>query len=197
MGSIILVTGVAGVGKTSLSSALARRLEARFIDLPEYVRKNKLYSSYDEEEQAYLIDLRRVSARIGAEAARAREELVIASVYVFKPRKATIRYVIVLRLRPDRLIQVLLDRGYPPRKVAENVSAELVDQPLHEALRFGHEKVIQIDVTGRDLEMLAEKIAEGIMGREAEKLSVEVNWISELEKIGRLDYVLNFLSKHG
>lgn len=197
MGSIILVTGVAGVGKTTFGSALARRLKARFIDLPEYVRENKLYSAYDEGEQTYIIDLRRVSARIGAEAARTRGDLVIASVYVFKPCSTSIRYVIVLRLRPDKLIQVLLDRGYPSRKIVENVSAELIDQPLHDALRLGREKVIQIDVTGGDLEMLAEKVAEGIMGDECEKLSITVNWISELERIGRLDYVLSFLSKYG
>jgi len=192
----MLVLGVAGVGKTALGSMVARLLNARFIDLPEYVREQRLYSEYDEAEEAYVVDLRRVAARIGSEIRRSGKTAVISSVYAFKPRGVEVRHALVLRLRPDVLMRVLKERGYPVKKIAENVSAELVDQPLHDAAKLNPRNLVQLNVTGVNLERLAEEVARRIRSGGIEEMDQEVDWISELERIGRLDEVLMFLSKH-
>ena len=187
-----MVLGVAGVGKTTFGRYLASALKIRFLDVPEFVKKRRLYSRYDRRSQAYLIDLRKVSIAVGAELVG--EKAVIASIYAFKPRGVDVEMAIILRMKPTELIRVLRERRYPPDKIRENVLAELIDQPLYEAVsKFEVDKIIQLNVTKRDLSKLALEVAEKIAKGEAKSLSREVDWIKELEEEGSLEDVLRFI----
>lgn len=121
----------------------------------------------------------------------------MASVYAFKPRGVKVSCAIVIRMRPTTLLSILRERRYPGEKIRENVSAELIDQPLVEAIqRFGRKRVVQLDATGGDLELLARRAAEvirsrGIMG--LKQLDQRIDWIAELERSGELDGLLRFL----
>ena len=193
---VIMVLGVAGVGKTTFGQLLAERLGVRFIDLPAYIKLHKLYSGYDERAQAYVVDLRKISARLGREFRG--ERAVVASIYPFKPRGVDVKSAIVLRLRPDKLIKVLDARGYPRWKIAENVSAELIDKSFAEAVKkFGEEKVIQLDVTDVDFKALAERVAEAFEAGAERELGQLIDWIRVLESLGLLDGVLEYLSRYG
>lgn len=192
----VLVVGVAGVGKTRFGRLLSKALRINFIDLPEFVAERGLHSGYDEESQAYLIDLRGVSAAVGSEVRR-RGPAVVASVYAFKPRRVRVRWVLVLRMRPDRLAEVLRARGYPEEKVAVNVEAELLGQPLHEALtRFGKRRVAQLDATEGRFEEMAQEAAQAIRDGEVRRIHREVDWASELERMGKLEEVLLLLARY-
>lgn len=188
---VVLVLGVAGVGKTTFGRVLASLLGLKFIDVPELVERRKLYSEYDVRSRAYLVDLRRLSAAAGSEL---RGGGVLASVYAFKPRGVKVSSVIVLRMRPTRLLEVLRGRGYADEKIRENVSSELIDQPLIEAIqKFGRRRVVQLDATGADLGDLARRAAEAIRSRGLKQLDLRIDWISELEGSGELEELLRFL----
>jgi len=188
----ILVLGVAGVGKTVFGRALAGNLGLRFVDVPEIVKSRRLYSEYDPRSQAYVVDLRKVSAAVGSELKEGGG--VISSIYAFKPRGVEVKFALILRMKPTKLLEVLRRRGYPNEKLKENVSAELIDQPVIEAFRkFGEGRVIQLDVTDVILEDLAGRVAEAIMEKKLKRMNAEVDWISELEKSGELDDLLRFL----
>jgi adenylate kinase len=188
---VILVLGVAGVGKTVFGRALASLLGLKFIDVPELVERRKLYSGYDVESKAYLVDLRKLSAAAGSEL---RGGGVLASVYAFKPRGVRVSWAIILRVRPTRLLEILRGRGYPDEKIRENVSAELIDQPLVEAIqKFGRRKIVQLDATDVDLKSLARRAAEAIKSRILRQLDRKIDWIGELERSGELEELLRFL----
>ena len=190
--SAIMVLGVAGVGKTTFGRHLASALKIKFLDIPEFVRERKLYSRYDKKSQSYLIDLRKISIAVGAELMG--EKAVIASIYAFKPRGIDVEMVFVLRVKPTELIRILKERGYPPAKIRENVLAELIDQPLHEAVsKFEADKIIQLNVTGCDLSKLALEAAEKIAKGDIKLLNSEVDWIKTLEEEGSLERVLKFI----
>ncbi|MCL7394233.1 MAG: AAA family ATPase [Thaumarchaeota archaeon] len=192
---VILVLGVAGVGKTVFGRALASLLGLKFIDVPELVDRRKLYSGYDVESKAYLVDLRKLSAAAGSEL---RGGGVLASVYAFKPRGVRVSWAIILRVRPTRLLEILRGRGYPDEKIRENVSAELIDQPLVEAIqKFGRRKIVQLDATDVDLESLARRAAEAIKSRILRQLDRKIDWIGELERSGELEELLRFLERSG
>lgn len=190
-----MVLGVAGVGKTVFGRALASLLGLKFIDVPELVDRRKLYSGYDVESKAYLVDLRKLSAAAGSEL---RGGGVLASVYAFKPRGVRVSWAIILRVRPTRLLEILRGRGYPDEKIRENVSAELIDQPLVEAIqKFGRRKIVQLDATDVDLESLARRAAEAIKSRILRQLDRKIDWIGELERSGELEELLRFLERSG
>ena len=191
-----MVLGVAGVGKTAFGQLLAGKLGVRFIDLPAYVKLHKLYNGYDERAQAYIVDFRKISARLGRELRGGKA--VAASIHPFKPRRVDVRSAIVLRLKPDKLIKVLEARGYPRWKIAENVSAELIDEPFAEAVKkFGEGRVIQLNVTDVDFKALAERVAEAFKAGAERELDQLIDWIKVLESLGLLDGVLEYLSGYG
>jgi len=190
-----MVLGVAGVGKTEFTSYLSHLLKIKFIDLPHYVKRLRLHRGYDRESRAYIIDLRVISNKIGAEFRS--EPGAVATIYPFKPRGVPIKAAVVLRLRPDALFRVLRLRKYVKRKIAENLAAELVDQPLISALRkYGEERVIQLDVTGKNLRRLAREFATAFSEKNPERLNTEIDWITELENLGKLDEILSFISRY-
>lgn len=193
-GWTIIVTGAPCTGKTSLGSRLAELLNIEFIDLPKIIEELKLYEYLDETSHEYIVDLRRLSSRLGT--LLKSKKTVIASVYPVKPRNITIKLAIVLRIRPDVLMRRLLDRGYPDWKIAENISAELVDKILHEAItKYGKEKIVQIDVTGRDMLHLSIDLFSAMSSMRIKDLHMKVDWISELEKDGSIIDILRFLAK--
>jgi len=192
---VIFVTGVASVGKTLFSMKLAEKLGIRFIDLPEVIMEMKLYEYYDEVAREYVVDFRKVSGKLGS--LLKKDKTIIASVYLFKPRNITVRLVIVLRVRPDILMLRLRERGYPEWKIAENLLAEIVDKPLHDALKtFGKRKVIQIDVTDKNIDELVENVYSAYLSSNLRNLDVRVDWIGELEKVERGHDVLQFLARY-
>ena len=190
----VMVIGVAGVGKTAFASHLSKLLGIGFIDLPRYVVERRLYEGLEEGDM--VVDLAKVASSIGAEIRRG-GPAVIASVYPFKPRSVEVRAAIVLRMRPDKLLRVLEERGYKPWKIASNLEAELIDLPLTQSIdRYGEEKVAQLNVTDRDLRELAEKAADRIRSERLRELHEEVDWATELERVGQLDMILSYISRH-
>lgn len=194
-GWVIFVSGVASVGKTLFSSKLAERLGIEFIDLPEVIKKMKLYEYYDEVAREYVADFRRISSKLGSMLKE--RKTIIASVYLFKPRNIPVKLVIVLRLRPDILMMRLRRRGYPEWKIAENLLAEIVDKPFHDAVQiFGKKKVIQIDVTSKNIDELVEDVYSAYLSGTLKNLNVKTDWISELEKIDGGLEILQFLARY-
>ncbi|MEM2773094.1 MAG: AAA family ATPase [Nitrososphaerota archaeon] len=190
----ILVVGVAGVGKTVFGRKLAEKLAANFIDLPAFILERKLYESYDVEAGDYIIDLRRISLTLGSLIKNKRS--VISSIYVFKPRSVIVPLILVIRIRPDILVERLKERCYPESKIAENVAAEIIDKPLHDAVvKYGEDKVVQIDLSNRDVDELASRIALEIVSGDPRRMNMKIDWISELEKISKLSEILEFISK--
>lgn len=191
-GSAIMVLGVAGVGKTTFGKYLASFLGMEFLDIPELVKRRRLYLRYDRKSQSYIVDLKRLSIVVGAELRGKRA--VVASIYAFKPRGIDVELAIVLRRSPLELMRVLGERGYPSEKIRENVLAELIDQSLHEAVsEFGADKVVQLIAGGRDLLELARDVAEKIVEGRVKSLSCEVDWMRALEEGGGLEELLKFI----
>ena len=193
---VIFVCGVASVGKTVFSLKLAEKLGVEFIDLPNLVKEMKLYEYYDEASGDYVVDLRKVSSKLGS--ILKGRKTIIASVHPFKPRGIPVRLVIVLRLRPDILMRRLIERGYPEWKIAENMLAEIVDKPLHDTIRkFSRRKVIQIDVSNKNMDELVEEFYSVYVSSNLKSLNTKLDWINELENINAYSEILQFLAKYG
>lgn len=93
--------------------------------------------------------------------------------------------VIVLRKAPDVLYRELSSRGWPQRKVIDNVWAEILDVVYTEARgRWG--RVYQIDVTRRDPQDTFELIRRCVLG---ECPNDEVDWLTYSEETGFLQFI--------
>lgn len=193
MPKVYIIAGVPGTGKSTIGRIVSRSMDAIFIDLPDVVKEKGLYTSYDPDTESYVVDLRRASNVIGSMIKIKREPVILSTHIIFKPRSCNVQRVVVLRKNPIELIKVLEDRGYPKKKVAENISAELIDSLYIEALKkFGKHKVSQLDVTNLDASTAAERLLKIILSKQ---FGDSIDWVSVLEKEGGLDFVLSYISK--
>lgn len=74
-------------------------------------------------------------------------------------------YIIVLRCNPEIIKERLEKRGYKPKKVLENIQAEILDVCLCESKG----KVYEIDTTNRDVENIVDEIIEAIKHKKERK----------------------------
>jgi adenylate kinase len=91
---------------------------------------------------------------------------------------------------PQELQESLKSRGYDSTKQYENVSAEILDVCLVEALQNQEkQKICEIDATGKTIESTLKEILEILEGRKECCLGF-VDWLGLLEHDGKLDQYL-------
>jgi adenylate kinase len=84
---------------------------------------------------------------------------------------------VVLRLAPSELKKRLEARGYPERKIQENLESEALDVILIEAVEFCG-RVSEIDTTGRSPREVADLVLRAIR-KEIDLRPGQVDWLED------------------
>lgn len=185
MEKIIIITGTPGVGKTRLARTLANRMNCRFVDIGSLVREGKLYSRFDRKDRSYVMNELQVKRRlVRLFASHAQESLILEAHTLgpYLPKRPGMR-AIVVRLDPLRLARHLKARGWPRRKVWENVEAELIDLSLYESTKLlGKNRVCQIDSTYMKIDELVQE-AQRLLLKPRWKAEVGPDWLREYDPL--------------
>ncbi len=145
----IAITGVPGVGKTTVAKALAEKLGYQYINLnqlliekfkPQY---NDFYDSYEIED--YMLE--EISKELP-------ENCVVDS--HLSHLLPNVDVIVLLKLDPNQLKERLEKRGYDFRKIFENVWAQNLGVIESELPK--DKKVIVIDTTGKSVEKIVNEI---------------------------------------
>jgi adenylate kinase len=89
--------------------------------------------------------------------------------------------VFVLRRNPKELKKLMRKNNFPEAKLNENLSAEILDICLVEALQSHEGKVCELDVTGKSVEKTVNEILAVITGKRKCRSGI-VDWLGMLEK---------------
>jgi len=187
---VVLVTGTPGVGKTTVSQKLASKLDAVYVGVTELVKKQNLITSVDKERKTLIADTKKVSKHLQGILAKTEGILIIEGHYAVDvvPKK-DVNTVIVLRRDPRELKAALEKRGYDEKKLWENLSAEILDVCLWDALSAcGPNKVCEIDVSGKTVEAVVEEMMMVLEKREDCRNGV-VDWLGKLENEGQVEFL--------
>jgi|GEM_PF-210787 adenylate kinase len=185
---IIVVTGTPGTGKTEISRILSERLGCRHIELSKLSRERGFISGYDDERGTWIVNLEKIRRYIKDLSSEPNSPYIVLDGHIahLVSPKAETKLMFVLRCRPDELERRLRERGYPDKKVNENVLSELLDVVLLEALgRFPEEIICEIDTTGRDGVEVVDEMLSIIEGKKRKRLG-EIDWIGALSDNGRI-----------
>jgi adenylate kinase len=163
----LVIAGTPGVGKTSVAQRLSQRTGRRYLNLANLIVENQLYAGFDEERKAYVVDTRRCREYL-SQVLTCREVLDTHVVEAVPPSKVS--QVFVLRLNPIQLRERLRARGYPERKIQENVEAEVLGVVLVDAVNhFGEERVCEVDTTGLSVDEVVQVILDALAREEIMK----------------------------
>jgi adenylate kinase len=159
----LLITGTPGTGKTALAKKLSLLLGYEYFDVASFIKKSRIYSSYDRKRQTYVVDASKLAKellKVRVNAFKKGENGIIFDSHMshFLPSKYA-DLCIVTRCDLKTIKQRLRRKGYKKEKIRENLDAEIFDTCLMEAVENGH-KVITFDTTKakNSVENLAKKI---------------------------------------
>jgi adenylate kinase len=168
----IALTGTPGTGKTTVATLLPYRV----IDLNALIRDEGLCLGTDPERGCLIADVDALAERVEELAPDEDEEIVILEGH-FSHQFAS--EAIVLRTSPKVLRERLARRGYPEKKVRENLEAEALDVILVEAAEWC-DRVSEIDATEISPQEVADMVVK-ILRREIEMPPGDVDWTGEME----------------
>lgn len=189
---IIAVSGVPGTGKTAVARELSKVLGVDALSLSEYVIERRLYSSYDEERQCHIVDEDAVRRSL-IELYLTRGPIVVEGHYAELVPREILEVIFVLRRNPVELLDVLRARGWSPKKIAENVEAELLSVCTINAIEeVGEDKVVEVDVTGKSAEEVGKELLEILLGERSVYCGQVIDWLTLLPSQA-LERLLSFI----
>lgn len=192
MAGAIVVTGTPGTGKSSASRLLAGSIGYEYIDLSDLISKEKLYGAIDRLRGSKIADMAKVRKRLRQLIADSPKGAIIDGHIADAAPRENVETVIVLRLHPVKLKHRLELLGWPEEKVKENVSCEVLDVCLKQAIEFyGFNIVKEIDTTDKSPAQVCELIVEALKCEDRFKPG-DVDWLQIMEQDETLE---GFLAK--
>jgi adenylate kinase len=180
---VILVTGTPGVGKTEIAKKLSQELNAEYINLTELAKIAHLELCLDKQRETKVIDELRMRRKIRTILEKSATSVIIDGHYAAAVAPAKlVGYVFVLRRNPLELKETLRKRGYSDAKQKENVSSEILDVCLVEAVQKQKAALVcEVDVSGKRPEETIIEISNILAGKSECRTGI-VDWLGLLEK---------------
>jgi adenylate kinase len=178
---ILLLTGTPGTGKTTISSLLAHKLEARLVAVNHLVEQKHLYTGLEPEKHYKIVDIPALLEEmddISQDYLDNKDWLIFEGHLSHYYPEADL--VVVLRASPPVLRERLLKRKWKKEKVRENLEAEALDICAWEAGDIHGTEAQEIDTTHQTPREVVNSIMEII--RDGKKSPVGgVNFLDQME----------------
>jgi adenylate kinase len=188
---VILLTGTPCIGKTTTAKQLSAKLDALYINLTEYAKTNNLTLSEDKERNTIIIDEEKMPTKLAETINSANKVNIIIDGHYAAAVTPTylVTKVFVLRRNPKELKQFMEKCGFEGPKLWENLSAEILDICLVEALETQPGKVCELDITGKTTDEVVKEIVD-VLEKGKKCYSGIVDWLGMLELEGLTDQYL-------
>jgi len=184
---VILISGTPGTGKSTISTYLSKVLSAKYIDVGKFAIMEKLYSSYDEDRQSFIVDIERLQKRLKEIIEEEGNDIILDTHIVDVVPSNYVDFVIILRTDPRILEKRLQKKGYPKKKVKENVQAEILGTCTYHAVNYyGKDRVYELDTSLINVDTIIRQILEIINGKGTKYRVGRIDWLEILEKANLL-----------
>ena len=191
MKRVILITGTPCVGKTSTAKQLAIKLDAEYINLTDFTKTNNLTLGEDNERQTVIINEEALKRKLKENILASTNSNIIVDGHYAAAVTSTelVTKVFVLRRNPKELKEFMQKCGFSDDKLYENLSAEILDSCLIEAMQNQQGKVCELDITGKTIEENVAEILE-VLNNRKKCYTGFLDWLGMLEREGLTDQYL-------
>jgi adenylate kinase len=186
----ILITGTPGTGKTTFSLYFSNAHNYYYINVNELVSKYNLFLDYDYRRKSHIVDVNKVRYVLRNSLKNIRNVIIDTHIIEVVPKH--IDFVVVFRLNPLKLKEILKSRGYDEIKIAENVEAEFLGVCASDAYKRFNNKVFELDVTDKTFSDIERFIFDVI---ESKIKSNVIDWMEILQK-DEIEKLLSYLSRN-
>lgn len=185
LAGIVGITGSPGTGKKTISPLVAKELRLDCLSLNEFASSQGLLKRGEAEGTVDTGEMRsKLAPRLAGPG------VAYGHLLPYVVGSDSVEKVAVLRCEPKVLKRRLLARGYPPRKVAENVEAELIGVVSADAYEaFGGRKTFEVDTTRSSPRRLAGEISAVVLG--AAWASPRIDWTTRYDSGAKLRSLLS------
>jgi adenylate kinase len=168
---LIALSGTPGVGKTTASQLLLAK-GYKILQIEKLAEDNGFVFAIDEESNSKIIDVEGLDEFISKHFTG--ENNIIEG---HLSHLLSVDFAIILRCDPLVLKQRLEVKGWPPKKIKENVGAEILDVIKVEAYEV-LDTVYEIDTTSKTPEEVAAQIENILKGVYDEP---EISWLEKYD----------------
>jgi adenylate kinase len=191
MKRVILITGTPCTGKTTTAKQLAQKLNAEYINLTDFAKAHNLILGEDKERQTTIIDEQAMRKKLKETIEKSNYTNIIVDGHYAAAvtPNSQVTNVFVLRRNPIELKEFMQKCGFGEAKLYENLSAEILDSCLVEAIQTQSGKVCELDVTGKTVDENVAEILDVLDWSKKCYFGI-VDWLGMLEREGLTDQYL-------
>lgn len=179
---IIAITGTPGTGKSTVAVIL-RKKGYTVIDLKKVAFDNNFIIGIDKKRNSTIIDVKKLDKYI-------QKKFNLKDIFFIEGHIShlltCINKIIILRLHPSKLKNILVKRGWIKEKIQENIEAEILDIILCEAVNIHTKKnCFEIDGTNKPINDIIDCILEIVDNKfkNMKKYNIgKIDWSDEILK---------------
>ena len=166
-----VITGNPGVGKHTVTKEISKLLNLPIFDINEIAKEGELFEKTTETNE---VDVKKLEKIIREKILR--PSIIVGHLAPYVLTSDQVEKAIVLRKNPYDLIQIYKNREYSNEKIKDNIGSEVLGIILHDTItKFGTNKTIQVDITGKSIEESTKIVMNVIKGKID---SEEIDWLS-------------------
>ncbi|MEK6931469.1 MAG: AAA family ATPase [Thermoproteota archaeon] len=170
----IVITGNPGVGKHTVAKEISKHLGLPISDINSIASDAGLFEKNQDTNDVDISELEKIiKEKISS------SSLIVGHLAPYVLSSGQVKKVIVLRRNPYDLISVYKKREYTEEKTRENTGSEILGIIAHDAINQFGAKVFQVDVTGKSISEVTEKVLSII---NEGGVSEEVDWLDLVTK---------------
>ena len=170
----IVITGNPGVGKHTITQLIADKMKLSIIDINKIAKDSELFEKNGDTNDVDVEVLEKI-----LESKISENNIIVGHLAPYVLRKNQVKIMIVLRRSPYDLIPVYEDRKYDDAKIKDNVGSEILGIIANDAMEKFQEKTFQINVSGKTVPEMIEKIMSIIMNKKGNEI---VDWLDLVRK---------------
>jgi adenylate kinase len=189
----VVITGNPGVGKHTCAKFVSEKLgKAKLIDINRVIlSNNEVALSSNAVNGIGEIDVKKTEKLILEEIKKAKDVVIVGHLAPYVIRATGIDLVAVLRRSPYQLAKIFRQRKYTPKKMKENIAAEVLGITLYDSVEtFGKERVAELDTTGKTPEDIAKDIVSKL--KKSRKQIGIIDWLSLVYEKGDAQKFLEY-----